>query len=64
MPDKDEKVFFKNYHKQQAAPFAIYADFEAILEKVSSCQSNPDNSYTQVYQKHTYCSYGYEVVLL
>ena len=62
MPDKDEKVFFKNYHKQQPNPFVIYADFEAILQKISGCQSNPENSFTQAYQKHTCCSYGYKVV--
>ena len=26
----DDMVYFKNYHKGLAAPFVIYADFEAI----------------------------------
>ena len=38
MPQKGDKVFFKNYHKQQSVPFVIYADFEAITEKVQGCQ--------------------------
>ena len=40
----------------------IYADFEAITEKVHGCKPNNDNSYTEAYQKHTDCSYGYKVV--
>lgn len=31
-------VQFQNYRKQMPAPFSIYADFEAITEKVSGCQ--------------------------
>ena len=43
-------------------PFVIYADFEAITEKISGCQPNNDKSYTEAYQKHTDCGYGYKVV--
>ena len=34
MPNKGEKVQFENYHKQLEVPFVIYADFEAIVEKI------------------------------
>ena len=34
MPEKDEIVFFQNCHKQLSIPFVIYADFEAITEKI------------------------------
>ena len=34
MPKADDKVHLKNYHKGLKAPFIIYADFEAINEKV------------------------------
>ena len=34
MPEKGDKVYFKNHHKQLSVPFVIYADFEAITEKV------------------------------
>ena len=27
-------------------PFAIYADLECLLEKMSSCQNNPNKSFT------------------
>ena len=62
MPQKGDKVYFKNYHKQQSVPFVIYADFEAITEKVQGCQPNNEKSYTEAYQKHTDCGYGYKVV--
>ena len=44
------------------APFVIYADFEAITGKVQGCQPSGAKSYTEKYQKHTGCSYGYKVV--
>ena len=63
MPDKDNNILkFNNFHKQQPVPFVIYADFEAITEKISGCQPNNDRSYTEAYQKHTDCGYGYKVV--
>ena len=35
MPKEDEnKLAFKNYHKQLLAPYIIYADFEALTAKV------------------------------
>ena len=62
MPEKGDKVFFKNYHKQLPVPFVIYADFEALTEKIQGCQPNNEKSYTETYQKHTDCGYGYKVV--
>ena len=63
MPDKDNNILkFINFHKQQSVPFVIYADFEAIIEKISGCNPNNDRSYTEAYQKHTDCGYGYKVV--
>ena len=63
MPTKDNNILkFNNFHKQLPVPFVIYADFEAITEKIHGCQPNNDKSYTETYQKHTDCSYGYKVV--
>ena len=63
MPDKNNNILkFNNFHKQQAVPFVIYADFEAITEKISGCKPNNNKSYTEAYQKHTDCGYGYKVV--
>ena len=63
MPDKNNNILkFNNFHKQLPVPFVIYADFEAITEKISGCQPDNDKSYTEVYQKHTDCGYGYKIV--
>ena len=63
MPQKGENILkYTNHHKQQAVPFVIYADFEAITEKVQKRQRDDDKSYTEAYQKHTDCGYGYKVV--
>ena len=63
MPDKNNNILkFNNFHKQQAVPFVIYADLEAITEKVQGCIPSDDKSYTEAYQRHTDCGYGYKVV--
>ena len=63
MPDKNNNTLkYNNFHKQQPVPFVIYADFEAITEKISGCQPNNNKSYTEAYQKHTDCGFGYKVV--
>ena len=63
MPDEDNNILkFNNFHKQQPVPFVIYADFEAITEKISACSPKDDKSYTEAYQKHTDCGYRYKIV--
>ena len=63
MPDKSNNILkFNNFQKQLPVPFVIYADFEAITEKISGCKPNNDKSYTEAYQKHTDCGFGYKVV--
>ena len=62
MPKKGSKIKFINWHKKLQAPFVIYADFESITEKVDSCKMCDEGSYTEMYQKHTCCGYGYQVV--
>ena len=62
MPKADDIVYLKNYQMGLAAPFVLYADFEAITEKVYGCKPNNDKSYTESYQKHEDCGYGYKVV--
>ena len=63
MPNKNNNILkFNNFHKQQAVPFVIYADFEAITEKIQGCQPNDKKSFTEAYQKHTDCGYGYKLV--
>ena len=63
MPNaKKNIVKFNNYYKEQAVPFVIYADFEALTKKISSCKPSDQRSYTQEYQKHVSCGYGYKLV--
>ena len=63
MPDKNNNILkFNNHHKQMQVPFVIYADIEAITEKIQGCQQNNDKSYTDAYQIHTDCGYGYKLV--
>ena len=62
MPKEGSTVKFENYHKQQPVPFVIYADFEAITEKIECDETASSESYTRAYQKHRDCGYGYKVV--
>ena len=59
MPKKDEYVKFKNFQRKLKSPFMIYADFESILLLENNGKQNPNESYTNKYQKHAACSYGY-----
>ena len=50
MSGKDNNILkFNNFHKQQAVPFVIYADSEAITEKVQGCMPSDGKSYTEAY---------------
>ena len=62
MPKKGSFVEFTNFHRQLQVPFVIYADFEAITKKISSCQPNINKSFTEKYQKHIDCGYAYKLV--
>ena len=42
-------------------PFIVYADFESFTPQLSTCQPNPDMSYTKRYQKHTPRGYCYHI---
>ena len=45
------------------SPFMIYADFESVLlVPENNKKQNPDVSYTNKYQNHVHCSYGYKLV--
>ena len=62
MPQPGSKVYFYGHQKQLPVPFVVYADFEAITEKIDSCSPPGDKSYTQAYQKHKPSGFGYKVV--
>ena len=62
MPKKSEYIKFKNYERQIKSPFIIYADFESILVPENNGKKNPNKTYTNKYEKHIACSYGYKLV--
>ena len=62
MPVAGSKIYFKNHKTMLPAPFVIYADFEAITEKIDGCQPSDGKSYTSTYQSHKACGYGYKLV--
>ena len=62
MPKKGEDVKLKNFERKIKSRFIFYADSESILVPEENGKENPNDSYTNKYQKHVACSYGYELV--
>ena len=62
MPKKSEYVKLKNFERKIKSAFTIYADFESILVPKDNGKLNPNEPYTNRYQKHVICSYGYKLV--
>ena len=63
--DGKNTLFFQNHHKQMKAPFAIYADFEALVEKIQGCHRGPEGvqkSFTEKTERHEACGYSFTVV--
>ena len=42
-------------------PFIVYADFDSFTPQLSTCQPNPDESYTKRYQKDTLSGFFYHI---
>ena len=61
---KSGSINFKDYVKQLAAPFKIYADFESVLKGVQSNDNDNNASYTKKDQKHISCIFDYKVVCI
>ena len=54
MPTKDNNIIKYNHgEKSIKIPFTIYADLECLLEKMSTCQNDPNKSSTTKINKHT-----------
>ena len=59
MPTKDNNIIKCNHgEKSMKLPFLIYADLECLLEKISTCQNNPNKSSTTKINKHTPSGYS------
>ena len=54
MPIKGNNTIKYNHGEESIKmPFTIYADLEYLLEKMSTCQNNPNKSSTTKINKHT-----------
>ena len=62
MPKKGEYVQFKNCERKIKSTFTTYVNFENILVPEDNAKQNQNESYTNIYQKHVACSYGYKLV--
>ena len=58
MPNKDNNTIEFNQKDYGKAPFIIYADVECLLEKISTCYNNPEESSTAEINKHTPSGYS------
>ena len=59
MPTKDNNIIKYNQgEKSIKMPFTIYADLEFLLEKMSTCQNNPNKSSSTKINKHTPSGYS------
>ena len=59
MPTKDNNIIKYNQgEKSIKLPFVVYADLECLLEKMSTCQNNHNESSTTEINKHTPSGYS------
>ena len=48
MSEEDTKILKYNPgEKSLKVPFITYVDLECLLKKISACQNNPEESYTE-----------------
>ena len=48
--------------KKRKSPFVVYVNFESTLLCEENEKQNPNESFTNKYQKRVACSYGYKLV--
>ena len=59
MPAKDNNAIkYKQGEKSIKLPFVVYADLECLLEKMSTCYNNSEESSTTKINKHTPSGYS------
>ena len=59
LPEEGTMFKFNKYLCAEKVPFIIYADTEALIKPIQSCEPDPKNSYAKKYQKHEAISYSY-----
>ena len=62
MPNKGEYVRFKIFERKIKSRFMLYTDFQNILVLKGNGKENPNEFYTNKYQKYIACSYDYKLV--
>ena len=59
MPNEDNEIIKCNQgEKSIKSPFIIYTDLECLLERISTCYNNPEESSTAEISKHTPSGYS------
>ena len=59
MPNEGNKILkYKHGENSMKASFIIHADLECLLEKSSTCHSNPEKSYTEKKNKRWASGYS------
>ena len=58
----NSKLKYNHGEKLLKIPFTIYADLECLLIKQQSCQSNPNESYTERKAMHEPCGYALSLI--
>ena len=61
MPPPNTYLKFDKLKNTVKAPFVIYADFESLIKPLQSCNPDPNQSYTNKYQKHKPISFSYYI---
>ena len=61
LPEEGFKISFKNHNRSMRVPFIVYADFKSFTPQLSTCQPNPENRYTNQYQKHIPRGFCYDI---
>ena len=61
LPEEGSKISFLNHNRSMRVPFIVYEDFESFTPQLSTCQPNPEMSYTKQYQKHIPRGFCYHI---
>ena len=60
MPKDNNKILKHNHiEKSMKIPFIIHADLESLLEKMSACHNNPEESSATKINKHAPSGYSF-----
>lgn len=63
LPEEGDNIIkFRDFEKQQKAPFVIYADFESLNCSVQTCSNSPSTSSTEKITKHIVSGFSYKII--